>query len=180
MDKKILLEIAKKAISDTLTGNKSLEPNIQEHFIELKEKRATFVTLNLNKQLRGCIGSLTPHRSLFDDIVFNAKAAAFNDPRFPPLSSDEFKHIDIEISLLTLPQELYYQDIDDLKNKIRVGVDGVILTLGGRRATFLPSVWEQLPNFNLFFEYLCQKAGLEGNCLNHHPQIEIYQAEKIQ
>lgn len=180
MDKKILLEIAKKAISDTLTGNKSLEPNIQEHFIELKEKRATFVTLNLNKQLRGCIGSLTPHRSLFDDIVFNAKAAAFNDPRFPPLSNDEFKHIDIEISLLTLPQELFYQDIDDLKKKIKVGVDGVILTLGGRRATFLPSVWEQLSNFNLFFEYLCQKAGLEGNCLNHHPQIEIYQAEKIQ
>ncbi len=179
MDKNILLEIAKKAISDTLTGNKSLEPDIQEHFIELKEKRATFVTLNLHGQLRGCIGSLTPYRSLFDDIVSNAKAAAFNDPRFMPLDIDEFKHIEIEISLLTLPQEVYYQDINDLKNKIRVGVDGVILTLEGRRATFLPSVWEQLSDFDLFFVHLCQKAGLEGRCLNHHPKIEIYQTEKI-
>jgi len=177
---KILLEISKKAVLDSLNNTKLLD---REYYIkkypELLEKRATFVTLNKNSSLRGCIGSLTPHRSLIDDIINNANSAAFEDPRFPNVTLEEFKDIDIEISLLTIPKKLEYEDIEDLKSKIRVNIDGVILKHSIYRATFLPQVWKQLPTFEMFFQYLCDKAGMNINCLENHPNIEVYQVEKI-
>lgn len=146
---------------------------------ELLESRATFVTLTINGQLRGCIGSLVPQRVLIDDIAHNAKAAAFSDPRFSPLTKPEYERVHVEISLLSIPQALEYNDIADLKSKLRPDVDGVILKKGHYQATFLPQVWEQLPSFELFFAHLCQKAGLGGNCLEQKPEIYTYQAEKI-
>ncbi len=116
---------------------------------------------------------------LLDDLIHNAQAAAFEDPRFPPLSEEEFEKVQIEISLLSTPQELFYRDIDDLKSKIRPDVDGVILQEGYYQATFLPQVWEQLPSFDLFFAHLCQKAGMSANCLENHPQISTYQVTKV-
>ena len=145
----------------------------------MSEKRATFVTLNEYGELRGCIGSLEPHRTLLDDLVSNAKAAAFHDPRFMPLDKSEFDKIEIEVSILSVPKLLEYDSIDDLKSKVKVGTDGIVLKHYGYQATFLPQVWEQLPTFELFFAHLCQKAGLAPNCLEEHPQIEIYQVEKI-
>ncbi len=177
---KILIEIAKKSILDTL--NKDIKLNRDDYlkkYPELQEKRASFVTLNKNNKLRGCIGSLTPHQALIDDIIHNAKAAAFEDPRFKAVGYNEFQNIDIEISLLTYPKKLEYIDIDDLKSKIRPYIDGVILKHSIYRATFLPQVWEQLPTFELFFKYLCEKSGMNADCLKNHPNIEVYQVEKI-
>ena len=178
--KHILLELASKSIRDELENSATVDRQsvLQQH-PEFNEKRATFVTLNLNGQLRGCIGSLLPHRNLVDDVVQNAKSAAFHDPRFLPLSKAEFENVEIEISLLSVPEPLEYSSADDLKSKISVGKDGVILRLDGYQATFLPQVWEQLPTFELFFNHLCQKAGLGGGCLAKHPEIQLYQVEKI-
>ncbi len=178
--KELMLKIAHQAIEEELTGKRLIE---KEALLQdnpwLGEKGAVFVTLNENNQLRGCIGSIIAHQPLIDDLIYNAKASAFNDPRFYPVSSREYEKLDIDISLLSTPKELHYIDIDDLRDKIRVGVDGVILRLGSYQATYLPSVWEQIPDFDLFFSTLCQKAGLEANCLRNHPSIYIYQAQKI-
>ena len=180
MDKKVLIEIAKKAILDKLNSTNLLNRDeYLRNYPFLNEKRATFVTLNKNLQLRGCIGSLLPYNLLIDDLIHNAKAAAFSDPRFKPLTKNEFDDLDIEISLLSIPEKVEYKDKEDLKNKIRKGIDGVILKHSFFRATFLPQVWEQLPDFDLFFAHLCQKAGLNYDCLNLHPEIEVYQVEKI-
>ena len=179
MTNNILLGIAKDAIKENLEDINLIDKEKFKHIKDLQEVRASFVTINLNKNLRGCIGSLIPQRALIDDIIYNAKAAAFNDPRFPPLSKEEFENIEIEISILSLPTQLKYKDIDDLKDKLKVGIDGVILQSNNHQATFLPSVWEQLPTFELFFAHLCQKAHLEQTCLSKHPNIYIYQTQKI-
>jgi AmmeMemoRadiSam system protein A len=178
MDKNILLDIVKKAILEEFENKHLIDKSLytQKEFLTLK---ATFVTLNLNGKLRGCIGSLIAHRNFLDDLIANAKSAAFNDPRFPPLSKKEFENIEIEISILSEPKILQYDDISDLKNKLRVGIDGVILKQGIHQATFLPSVWQQLPSFELFFNHLCLKARLNQDCLKSYPIIYTYQTQKI-
>jgi AmmeMemoRadiSam system protein A len=169
------LEIAWKAIANSFNPNVKVEKPSSELF---EKEGATFVTLNIDGRLRGCIGSLVAHRILFDDLVHNAKAAAFGDPRFKPLTKDEFLNTDVEVSLLTPAVELPYKNRDDLKSKIAVGEDGVILKLDGKQATFLPQVWEQLPTFEQFFSHLCQKAGLDAGCIENHPTIYTYKVEK--
>ncbi len=179
MKKTLLLEIAKNSIKSHF-GKTMLETKtLSKDNPQLLEQGAVFVTLTLDGELRGCIGSIIAHRSLLDDLIHNAKAAAFEDPRFPPLSEEEFSKIDIELSLLSMPKEIPYKDIEDLKSKISVNVDGVVLRDGNYQSTFLPQVWEQLPSFDLFFAHLCQKAGLGTDCLLNHPQIFTYQVEKI-
>lgn len=176
----ILLDIARQAIANRLNGIRSIDKaRLLAAYPDLKAKRATFVTLNQRGMLRGCIGSLVPHRSLLDDLIANAEAAAFSDPRFPPLSAAEFKAIELEISLLDIPEPVDYHTVDELRSKINVGQDGIILRLDGRQATFLPQVWEQLPSFDLFFSHLCQKAGLSSDCLQQHPEIQHYHVRKI-
>ena len=181
-DKHYMVDIAKEAIAEVFAKHPLIdrEKLLKEHH-ELARKGATFVTLEKRQSLRGCIGSLIAHRSLLDDLIENAKAAAFSDPRFPPLSEEEFKdpNLSVEISLLSEPKPLPYSDIEDLKSKIKPGVDGVILKLGSYQATYLPQVWDQLPKFDYFFASLCQKAGLSGRCLQEHPQIYTYHAQKI-
>jgi AmmeMemoRadiSam system protein A len=186
MDKEVLLKLARMAILEEFEGKKLIN---KEDFLAkypfLAEKRACFVTLKLKNKprgsnLRGCIGSILPYRPLIDDVIANAKAAAFEDPRFSPLTPQEYELIKIEISLLTIPQKVEYEDKKDLMQKIRPGVDGVILQLANHQATFLPSVWEELPAFDLFFAHLCLKAGLPGDCLMYHPVIYTYQAEEIE
>jgi len=180
MGKEYLLEIAKEAIESEFLSkdiNKSL---LLKKHPELKEEAAVFVTLTLNNELRGCIGSLKAHQSLLEDTIKNAKAAAFEDPRFLPLTKKEFEEVEVEVAVLTTPQELVYKDAKDLKEKIVPKRDGVVLKLGAKKATFLPQVWEQLPSFELFFEHLCKKAGIDReNCLVKHPTILVYQANKI-
>lgn len=172
--------IAKNAIEDALNNKSTIDKQaLLQTYPELSNPKATFVTLTLNGRLRGCIGSLVAHRALLEDLIHNAKAAAFDDPRFYPLSKEEFLHVKIEVSLLSTPEPLHYKDIEDLKSKICVGEDGVILQKKGRKATFLPQVWEQLPTFEHFFGQLCQKAGLEPSCLEAHPEVWTYRVQKV-
>jgi len=178
--KEIYLKIARQAIEDHLYNRNTLKrESLLERYPELLQEGATFVTLTQEGNLRGCIGSLVAHRSLLDDLIANARSAAFHDPRFMPLTSDELSKIEIEVSLLSPPRQVTYTTTEELKIKIAIGIDGVVLRLDGRRATFLPQVWEELPSFELFFMHLCQKAGLQKSCLEAHPHIEVYQVEKI-
>jgi AmmeMemoRadiSam system protein A len=185
-DLKILLKLARMSILEEFEGKKLIDRDEWvKNYPFLEEKRACFVTLKMKNRprgsnLRGCIGSILPYRPLIDDVVANAKAAAFEDPRFSPLTPEEFDLIKIEVSVLTIPQKLEYEDKEDLATKIRPGVDGVILQLANHQATFLPSVWEELPVFELFFAHLCMKAGLPGDCLMYHPVIYTYQAIEVE
>ncbi len=180
MNGELLLQIARQAIASAF----GLAPEVDKEglvaqYPELAKEQATFVTLTIDGNLRGCIGSIVPHRRLIDDLVENARAAAFGDPRFSRLTPEEFEKVAIEVSLLTVPQPLAYTDVEDLRHKITPGEDGVILQLDGRQATFLPQVWEELNDFDLFFAHLCLKAGLPQNCLVYHPQIFTYRVEKF-
>ncbi|MFA7084326.1 MAG: AmmeMemoRadiSam system protein A [Arcobacteraceae bacterium] len=181
MKAQVLLNLAKEAIKEHFyTTKKTSKENFLQEFDFLNQNGATFVTLKLNNQLRGCIGSLVAHRSLYDDIVSNAKAAAFSDPRFKPLSIEEFENIEIELSVLSEPKRVEYKTINELKTKIKPNIHGVILKFQGHQATFLPQVWEQLSSFELFFEYLCQKAGVRVSCLENEAEIYTYEVQKFQ
>lgn len=146
----------------------------------LDEPAATFVTLTLHGQLRGCIGSLEARRPLYDDVTRNAHAAAFGDPRFPPLAADEFPGIDIEVSVLTAPQPLEFSSEADALRRLRPGIDGVILQCGSRRATLLPQVWEQLPEPREFMRHLKLKAGLPADLAAEGMKLAVYQVERFQ
>ena len=130
---------------------------------ELAQPGATFVTLTQNGQLRGCIGSLEAYRALADDVAENALAAAFRDPRFAPLESDELALTRVEVSLLAAARAIDFADEDDAIAQLRPGVDGLILSYGSRRATFLPQVWETLPEAPRFVAQLKLKAGLPAD-----------------
>ncbi|WP_295418531.1 AmmeMemoRadiSam system protein A [Sulfurovum sp.] len=179
----IIIGLAKAAILVALEQpvNFDLE-NALEQYPQLKENGAAFVTINTepNEQLRGCIGSLQAYRPLYKDIIANAQSAALHDPRFKPLSAEELKHIKIEVSILSEPQPLPYEDIDDLKKKIVPYKDGVVLKYQTYQATYLPQVWEQLPRFDDFFASLCMKANLPGSCLELHPDILTYRVTKYE
>jgi AmmeMemoRadiSam system protein A len=178
--KTALKALAQQSIKQELYSSNPLDKQaLHDSFPELKNKQATFVTLNLHGQLRGCIGSLVATRSLYDDIVSNAKAAAFSDSRFKPLSVEEFDNIEIELSILSTPVVLQYDNLIDLKSKIKPGIHGVILKYQNHQATFLPQVWEQLPTFELFFQHLCTKAGVRIACLDDKAEIYVYEAQKI-
>jgi AmmeMemoRadiSam system protein A len=143
-----------------------------------QEKRATFVTLKIKKQLRGCIGCLTPSETILEGIQRNAINAALNDPRFPALTGPELEQAEIEISILTNPQKLDYADGNDLLNKLRRNIDGVIIGQGMARATFLPQVWEQLPRTEDFLAHLCIKAGLSPDEWQRGElEVSIYQVQ---
>jgi len=146
----------------------------------LDEPAATFVTLTLHGQLRGCIGSLEAHRSLYDDVTRNARAAAFGDPRFPPLTADELPAVRIEVSVLTVPQPLQFSSEADALRRLRPGIDGVIFQYGSRQATFLPQVWEQLPEPHEFMAHLKQKAGLPADLRVDGVRLAVFQVEKFQ
>jgi len=178
----ILLKLARASIEEAFGKPLPYDKHVLgAKFPALREKRATFVTLRIDgKTLRGCIGSIVPHAALFDDIVANAKSAAFHDPRFGPLTESEYRRCSVEVSLLTVPQALPYSDAEDLRGKVRPDIDGVILQLDGRSATFLPQVWEELPDFDAFFAHLGLKAGIGANVLAYHPDIFTYQAEHFE
>lgn len=160
---KYLLGEARKTIQKSLSGEK--EPRIEDTGLPavFNQRRGTFVTLTIGGNLRGCIGHIIPQESLIEGIRANAINAAFKDPRFRPLDKEEWKRVKIEISILTDPKPLPYSNADDLLKKLRPGIDGVILKKGYRQSTFLPQVWDQLPNKEEFLSHLCLKAGLDGD-----------------
>lgn len=124
---------------------------------------ASFVTLEKNNHLRGCIGSIIAHRSLILDIVSNAQNAAFKDPRFNPVEKDELDQLQIAVSILSEPKKMKFKDEDDLLNQMRPNIDGIIIKDKGYQAVYLPSVWEQLPDKKEFLNTLKMKAGLSAD-----------------
>jgi AmmeMemoRadiSam system protein B/AmmeMemoRadiSam system protein A len=170
----ILLKLARKTIAQKLgiPGQESsgLENSLKDE--TFRSRRGTFVTLKINNQLRGCIGNLNPDKTILDGVQDNAVNAAFSDPRFRPLSKNEFDKIHIEVSLLTEPKQLEFKDATDLLAKLRPHIDGVIIRKGMYSATFLPQVWEQLPDKKEFLEHLCMKAGLPAGAWRE-PGLEV-------
>lgn len=170
----ILLVLARNAIARQL--HQPLQP-VAEH-PALADRGATFVTLTQAGELRGCIGSLEAHRDLKDDVEHNARAAAFADPRFPPLTAAEFGRTRVEVSLLTRPEFVEFKDEADALSKLRPNVDGVIFFSGCRRSTFLPQVWETLPEPKLFMAHLKQKAGVAPDFWGSNVMLATYQVQK--
>ncbi|MBK7956142.1 MAG: AmmeMemoRadiSam system protein A [Candidatus Accumulibacter sp.] len=164
---KALLTSARNAIGERF----GLAAQVVSPVRELGEPGASFVTLTQNGQLRGCIGSLEAHRPLATDVAENALAAAFRDPRFAPLGKDEFARTRVEVSLLTPPEPFPVADEADALARLRPGIDGLILSYGRRRATFLPQVWESLPEAHQFIAQLKLKAGLPADFW--HQQITL-------
>ncbi len=163
----ILLDYARRTIMEKLgtafdrVAAARLEEKLREGCFDTKS--GTFVTLTLNGQLRGCIGNMSSTVNLRDGVRQNAISAAFHDPRFGPLTPAELEKVHIEISILTDPQALANEGGEDLIQKLRPNIDGVIISKGPNRATFLPQVWKQLPRPEDFLNHLCTKAGLPAN-----------------
>jgi len=177
-DRLFLLKLARSAITSELLGDRRSIVKPKDISPLLKEKRGCFVTLHKRGSLRGCIGTIEPTISLLSSVEENAINAAFRDPRFSPIDRDEIDALDIEISVLTVPREIKFRDSEDLKKQIIPGVHGVILSQGYRRATFLPQVWEQLPQKEDFFEHLCLKGGMSRYAWQEpHTRVEVYEAE---
>jgi len=166
---KILLSIARGVIADTL-GRKTDPASEKPPW--LHEKAASFVTLTMNQHLRGCMGSLEALRPLLLDIKANAYAAAFRDPRFPPLTIAELDATAIEISLLSAQEQISFKDEADALAQLRPQIDGIVFKHGHYRSTFLPQVWEQLTNAATFMAHLKHKAGLSPDFW--HDDVEIY------
>ena len=168
-----LLNLARESIQHGLSHGGPLEVDIT-HFPEqaLQETKASFVTLHKHGELRGCIGQLIATRPLVIDIAMNAYAAAFQDPRFPSLTQEEYPHITLDISILSQPKRLAAHTDEEILAEIEPGQDGVIIEKGSRRGTFLPSVWEQLPNPSTFLTHLKHKAGIDEN--DQSPEIIYY------
>jgi AmmeMemoRadiSam system protein A len=174
-----LLDLARESIRYGLKEGQHLPIHPQTWPPELREIRATFVTLSKNGTLRGCIGSLHASRPLVEDVARNAFHAAFEDPRFPPLEPEEIAHLDVHISILTPPEPLPCSSEVDLLQKLRPGVDGLILEEGERRATFLPAVWEDLTDPKDFVRHLKMKAGLPTGYWSGTLKAYRYTAESV-
>jgi AmmeMemoRadiSam system protein A len=146
----------------------------------LREEGSSFVTLTMGGQLRGCIGSLEPYQSLAEDVREHAVAAALEDPRFPPVAAAELNGIQIEVSRLTRPIPLEYKDANDLLSKLCPHVDGVIVRDGLHRATFLPQVWEKIPDPADFLGNLCYKMGAKPDLWrSKHLEVLTYKVEEF-
>ncbi|MDX1812370.1 MAG: AmmeMemoRadiSam system protein A [Gammaproteobacteria bacterium] len=171
----ILLETAAQSIQHGLQHRSPLIVYAHDFEPALRELRATFVTLQTQGELRGCIGMLKAIKPLIEDVASNAYSAAFNDPRFPPLGKTEFDKLDIHISVLTPARAFPVKDEAELLAKLRPGVDGLILRDGYYQSTFLPSVWESLPTPQAFIMHLKQKAGLSSNYWSDTISFERYE-----
>lgn len=172
-----LLVLARNAIAEKLGVAHPPDPEQAAH-PALAQRGAVFVTLTRNGELRGCIGSLEAWRPLYQDISANAIAAAFRDPRFPPLSVEELAVIRVEVSLLTPAQPMSFTSEADAVAQLRPLIDGVILEYGKHRGTFLPQVWESLPEAQQFMAQLKRKAGLPPNFWSNELKLSRYQVEK--
>jgi AmmeMemoRadiSam system protein A len=175
-----LLTVAKNSIEYGLTTGKPLTVKLADFSAELTVQRATFVTLQKHGQLRGCIGMLNAVRPLVEDVAENAFAAAFRDPRFPQLTVSELNELDIHISILTPSEPINFNSEQDLLSQLQPHIDGLILQEGHARGTFLPSVWEQLPEPKQFLRHLKQKAGLPPDYWSDTIKIYRYHTEMIE
>jgi AmmeMemoRadiSam system protein A len=175
--REILLDIAWQSIHHGLRHGTALEPEPDLFEAPLCDPGASFVTLHADGRLRGCIGSLEAFRPLVRDVAENAFAAAFRDPRFTALTAAEVPGLTLDISVLGAPQELAFSSEQDLLAQIRPHTDGLILEENGKRGTFLPSVWETLPDRAQFLQQLKLKAGLPARHWSDAIRVWRYTAE---
>lgn len=175
----LLLKLAKDSIAYGLRHHKIMPIDLQQYSAKLQGFAACFVTLKIHGQLKGCIGSLVAHQPLAQDAVYNSYAAAFEDPRFMPLTAEEFSLLDIHISILTKPELMQFTSEQDLIKQLRINIDGLILSDNGHRGTFLPSVWKELPTPEEFLYHLKLKAGLPGNYWSKTVRVERYTVEDV-
>lgn len=158
-ERKLLLDLARRTLREVVTNGKLPDVATDAFPTEFTEKKGCFVTLTKRGQLRGCIGHILPQESLYQAIMDNAQSAALHDYRFTPVQPHELDKLEIEISVLTVPEPLAFSSPDDLLNKLRPHHDGVVLQIGTRGATYLPQVWEQIPGKVHFMNSLAEKAG---------------------
>ncbi|MCX6039405.1 MAG: AmmeMemoRadiSam system protein A [Chloroflexi bacterium] len=179
-EKQTLLRLARQALEAGVRGGPL--PRLDEASLTpaLRAEGASFVTLTVGGNLRGCIGALEPYQPLAEDVREHAVAAALEDYRFPTVQESELAGIEIEVSRLTVPVPLEYTDADDLLAKLHPGMDGVILRDAFRRATFLPQVWEKIPDPAEFLANLCYKLGAAPDTWRRkHLEVLIYQVEEF-
>jgi uncharacterized protein len=175
-----LLKLARQALEAGVRGEFLPPLDLQSLPPALSQPGASFVTLTRHGDLRGCVGALEPYLPLAEDVQEHAIAAALQDFRFPPVQPSELADIKIEVSRLTLPQDLDYSTPQDLLARLRPGVDGVTLMDGRLRATFLPQVWEKLPDASAFLSHLCSKMGASPDLWrNKKLRVQIYQVEEF-
>jgi AmmeMemoRadiSam system protein A len=179
-EKKTLLRLARQALETGVRGGPLPHLDMASLTPALRAEGASFVTLTVRGNLRGCIGALEPYQPLAEDVREHAVAAALEDYRFPPVQESDLPGIEIEVSRLTMPVSLDYTDADDLLAKLRPGLDGVILRDGSRRATFLPQVWEKIPAPAEFLANLCYKMGTAPDTWRRrHLEVLIYRVEEF-
>ncbi len=176
-DRATLLDVARASIQHGLRHRQALAVNPGDYPETLRPLRATFVTLEIGSQLRGCIGALTAYQPLVQDVAAHAYAAAFEDPRFAELRPDELPKLEIFISVLSPPEPMQFSSEEDLLKQVRPGVDGLILEFRHYRATFLPAVWESLPDPYVFLAQLKHKAGLPLDFWSPELRVERYTTE---
>jgi len=172
-----LLSLALHAVEYGVANHRSAPIKKEDYPQALQQPGASFVTLTIDGQLRGCIGTLEARCSLVEDVADNAYAAAFRDPRFNELTADEFVRLHFHISILTPHEPMQVSSQQDLLQQLRPGIDGLVLSDQGKRATFLPSVWESLPDAKDFVYQLKQKAGFTANYWSDTMKVERYSVE---
>lgn len=179
-EKQMLLKIARQSM-EAAVRRENVPPLEWDHMLpRLREFGATFVTLTVNRHLRGCIGALDPYQPLAEDVREHAVRAALNDYRFHPVHPEELSSVSIEISYLSAPVRLEYEDSSQLLSMLHPGVDGVVLQDGARRATFLPQVWEKIHQPTEFLNQLCQKLGSPPDLWRRkHLDVFIYQVDEF-
>jgi AmmeMemoRadiSam system protein A len=179
-DRLFLLSLARQSIENYANGKSLPTVDLDALSPLLREQGASFVTLTYQGYLRGCVGALEPYQSLAEDVREHAIAAAFQDYRFPPIQAKEINEIKIEISYLTRPKTLHYENPTELLELLRPNIDGVVVRDGMRRATFLPQVWEKIPDPEEFLEQLCLKMGAPDD-LWRRKKLEVftYQVEEF-
>ncbi len=179
-DRVFLLSLARHSIENYLYNQPLPKLDLQILAPILKQEGASFVTLTIRGNLRGCVGALEPYQSLAEDVIEHAIAAAFQDYRFPPVQAAEIKELQIEISYLTRPEILNYDSPSDLVKLLRPKIDGVVIRDGIRRATFLPQVWEKISDPEEFLEELCMKMGSSPDLWRRKKlEVLIYQVEEF-
>ena len=178
-DQQTLLDIARTSIRHGLQYDQPLSVNVKDYAEALQQHGACFVTLTINEQLRGCIGTLEAYRPLVEDLAANAFAAAFRDPRFAPLNEHEYPQLEYHISVLNPAEDFPVRDEQDLLQQLRPGIDGLILEEGFHRATFLPSVWESLDKPEEFLRHLKMKAGLYSDYWSDSMNFKRYTVQEF-
>lgn len=180
-EKTLLLRIARESLKLGVRGEALPDLDLQSLPPNLAQPGASFVTLTKKHELRGCIGSLEATMPLAEDVRAHTIAAALEDYRFPPVLEEEISSISIEISILSSPKRIIASHSEEILSKIRPGIDGVIIKQGIQRATFLPQVWEKVPEIKIFMGMLCRKMGAASDLWQSgNVEIFTYQVEKFE